>query len=242
MSVQVNDDMSARLDHLNSQVDLIAEELRAQRESREKWSSLVETLQPVTRGAMDMATAELDELSENVTFDDATEFLRTLARSLPQLNALMSQLDGLSQLAAMLSSLSGPAMAKATDALQVADDKGYFAFARQGGAIADRVVTEFSEEDVAALGNNIVTILNAVKEMTQPEVMGMVKRTAITMQEGEDEHLDPPSMFKLVKSMRQPQTRRGLARVLAMLDTVGEEHLPEPLGNHQPTPTTAQPK
>ena len=38
--------------------------------------------------------------------------------------------------------------------------------------IADRVVTEFTEEDVKALGDNVVTILNAVKEMTQPEVMG----------------------------------------------------------------------
>lgn len=219
---QLND----RLDHLSAQIDMIANELTVQRQSREKWSELVETLQPVASGAMDMATAELSELSEDVTIDDATEFLRTVARSLPQLNALMSQLDSMSQLVEVLSSLSGPAMERVTDALATADDKGYFAFARQGTAIADRIVTEFSEDDVAALGDNVVTILNAVKEMTQPEVMAMVQRTAVTMQEGEDVHTDPPSMFALVKSMRQPQTRRGLARVVAMLNTVGEEHLP----------------
>jgi uncharacterized protein YjgD (DUF1641 family) len=122
-------------------------------------------------------------------------------------------------------------MAKLTEILAVAEDKGYFAFARQGGLIADRVVTEFSEDDVAALGDNVVTILNAVKEMTQPEVMGLVQRTALTVQDVEEEHLEPPSMFALLKSMRDPQTRRGLARVMSMLHTVGEEHPQSPTEN-----------
>ncbi|MGV1037416.1 MAG: DUF1641 domain-containing protein [Candidatus Nanopelagicales bacterium] len=238
-------DVNARLDHLSAQVDLIAEELRLQRESREKWSDLVETLQPVTSGAMGMATVQFQELSEDVSIDDATEFLKTLARSLPQLNALMAQLDSLSQLAELVSSLSGPAMAKATDFLEVADEKGYFAFARQGGEIADQIVTEFDEDDVKALGDNVVTILNAVKELTQPEIMSMLQRTAVTIQEGEDTPTEPPSMFALIKSMREPQTRRGLGRVLNMLKTVGEEHLPAPAGTAmtitQPT-NPAQPK
>ena len=140
----------------------------------------------------------------------------------------MAQLGPMSELAEQLTHLSGPAMAKATEVLTVADDKGYFAFARQGGMIADRVVTEFSEEDVAALGENVVTILTAVKEMTQPEVMGLVQRTALSVQDAEDTPMEPPSMFALLKSMRDPQTRRGLAKVMAMLHTVGEEHPPTP--------------
>ena len=224
-------DVAQRLDELSEQVGQIAEELRRQRESREKWAELSETLAPVTRGAMDMATAELDELSQDVTIEDAAEFARTFARSLPQLQALMAQLDSLTELTATLTALSGPGMAKVTEVLEVADNKGYFAFARQGGLIADRVVTEFSEDDVAALGDNVVTILNAVKEMTQPEVMGLVQRTALTVQGTEEEHLEPPSMFALLKSMRDPQTRRGLARVMSMLHTVGEEHPQSPTEN-----------
>ena len=120
-------------------------------------------------------------------------------------------------------------MAKVTDMLAVADDKGYFAFAREGSKIADRVVTEFTEEDVQALGDNVVTILNAVKEMTQPEVMGLVQRTAVrACRTLEDTPMEPPSMFALLKSMRDPQTRRGLAKVMAMLHTVGEENPPTP--------------
>ena len=216
-------DLTAQVDRLSAQMDFITEELMAQREARERWSEMVQTLVPVTRGAMDVATREMEELSQDVTIDDVTRFGRTLARSLPQLESLMAQLDSLTELMQTVTSLSGAGVAKLTETLQVADEKGYFAFAREGGKIADRVVTEFSEDDVQALGDNVVTILNAVKEMTQPEVMGLVQRTAVSVQDVEDTYMEPPSMFALVKSMRDPQTRRGLARLMAMLHSIGEQ-------------------
>ena len=217
-------ELAEQIERMSAQLDLIVAETIAQKQAREKWVELSDTLVPVTRGAMDMATRELDDLSDEVTADDLVRFARTAARSLPKLEALMAQLDSLSELLHTLNSLSGAAMGKATHVLAVADDKGYFAFAREGSKIADRVVTEFSEEDVRALGDNVVTILNAVKEMTQPEVMGLVQRTAISVQDVEETHMEPPSMFALLKQMRDPQTRRGLARVMTMLHTVGEEH------------------
>lgn len=218
------EELADRIERMSQQMDFIAAELLAQRQSRQMWAELSETLVPVTRGAMDVATRELDELSDEFTAEDLARFARTAARNLPRLEAALAQLDSLSELVHTLNSLSGAGMAKVTEILAVADDKGYFAFAREGSKIADRVVTEFSEEDVQALGDNVVTILNAVKEMTQPEVMGLVQRTAISVQDVEETHMEPPSMFALFKQMRDPQTRRGLARVMAMLHTVGEEH------------------
>ena len=41
--------------------------------------------------------------------------------------------------------------------------------------IADNVVTSFTEEDVRKLGDNAVLILKTVKDLTQPEIMGLVR-------------------------------------------------------------------
>jgi uncharacterized protein YjgD (DUF1641 family) len=172
---------------------------------------------------MDMTTRELSALESDVTIDDVTRFARASARSVPQLTALMEQLGSVSELGREVTSISGAGVAKLTEVLQSAEDKGYFMFAREGAAIADRIVTTYSEDDVRALGDNVVTILNAVKELTQPEVMSLLNRTALTIQEVEDTPMEPPSVLALLKSMRDPQTRRGLARVLSMLHTVGEE-------------------
>jgi uncharacterized protein YjgD (DUF1641 family) len=216
----------ARLDAMSAQMAVMAEQVAEATAAREQWAELIETLVPVSRGALDVATRELSELEADVTIDDITRFARTTVRAVPQMETLVGQLGSFSELGADITSISGAGVAKLTEIMQVAEDKGYFMFAREGAAIADKVVTSFTEEDVRALGENVVTILNAVKELTQPEVMAMLNRTALTIQEVEDTHIEPPSAFALLKSMRDPQTRRGLARVLSMLHTVGEDTQP----------------
>ena len=216
----------ARLDDMSAQMAVMAEQVARADAAREQWAELVQTLVPVSRDLMDMTTRELSALEADVTIDDVTRFARTTARSVPQLTSMMDQLGSFSELGAEITSISGAGVAKLTEVLQAAEDKGYFMFAREGVAIADRIVTTYTEDDVRALGDNVITIVNAVKELTQPEVMALLNRTALTIQEVEETTIEPPSMLALLKSMRDPQTRRGLARVLSMLHTVGEESQP----------------
>jgi uncharacterized protein YjgD (DUF1641 family) len=216
----------AQLEAMSAQMTVMAEQIAAAEAAREQWAELIETLVPVSRGALDLATRELAELEADVTIEDFTRFARTTAKAVPQMEVLVGQLGSFSELGREVTSISGAGVAKLTEILQAAEDKGYFMFAREGAAIADRIVTTYTEDDVRALGDNVVTILNAVKELTQPEVMSLLNRTALTIQEVEETPLEPPSMLALVKSMRDPQTRRGLARVLSMLHTVGEENQP----------------
>jgi uncharacterized protein YjgD (DUF1641 family) len=166
----------------------------------------------------------------------------------PQLDVMAAQLDFITEelreqrrllefagaLATTMNELAGPAMALATEKLQSLDEKGYFAFAQQSAAIADRVVTTFGEDDVKALGDNIVLILETVKEMTQPEVMTMMRRTALTAQHVDETYAEPPSTFALVRQMRDPEVRRGLARALNILRSLGTE----PTIVAMPSPTT----
>ena len=63
--------------------------------------------------------------------------------------------------------------------------KGYFTFVQGGMEILDTVVSNFTEDDVRQLGDNIVLILNTVKEMTQPEAMHLLRSTATVMMEEE---------------------------------------------------------
>ena len=113
------------------------------------------------------------------------------------------------------------AMTSLTETLTEAERRGYFGFARSGLGVVDKVVTSFSEEDVKALGDNIVLILETIKQMTQPQVMAMLQRTVDVV--GEKEPTEPPSLFALVRELREPQVRRGLARAISMLRSVGTD-------------------
>jgi hypothetical protein len=188
---------------------------------RERWSELTHDLAPMGRQAMETMTETFEEL--DVSLEDLARFARTMVDALPTLESGMAQLE-IPRRAGRHGrrNCRDPGARGGHLAARRRRRKGYFAFARAGAGIADRVVTSFTEEDVEALGENIVLILNTVKEMTQPEVMGMLRRTIHTVQD-QDDTGEPPSMFALLKEMRDPQVRRGLARMLAALRSMGEE-------------------
>ena len=84
----------------------------------------------------------------------------------------------------------------------------------------DTVVSNFSEEDVKQLGDNIVLILNTVKEMTQPDVMQLLSSTASVMKE--EDIPENVSMFYLMRQFNDPAVRKGLAKTMNILKTVSD--------------------
>lgn len=151
-----------------------------------------------------------------------------LAELTTALHHQRAERDQLRELMTEVNAIARPAMTTITEQMATLDAMGYFAFAAQAKGVMDNVVTSFGPDDVKALGDNIVTILQTVREMTQPEVMELVKRSAETAQVAETEFATPPSTFALLRQMRDPEVRRGLARVMAVLHTVGEETANDP--------------
>lgn len=167
----------------------------------------------------------------------ATELDARLARIESALDRLLDDaaardraMEPLRDLAAEAGVIAGPAFERLTEAVADLDRRGYLTFARGAGTIVDRVVTSFDEQDVRALGDNIVLILETLKDLTQPEVMLLLQRTASAAQEvGHSDALaTPPGAFALLRSMRDPEVRRGLARMLELVRTIGASEVPGP--------------
>ena len=178
------------------------------------------TTRATLENAMSSAISKLDVDSLDV--DDLFSLAHTLGRNASVLEAWISPLRSMSALVDELAPLATPAVASLNDRLQQLDDRGYFAFARRSIDVLDNVVTSFSEEDVRLLGDNIVLILQTVKQMTQPEVMGMLRRTVLTIQQ-EESRTTSPSIRDLVRQLRDPLVRRGLGRALMALRSMGAE-------------------
>ena len=119
-----------------------------------------------------------------------------------------------------LNPIASQGMDSVTRVMTVAEQKGYIDFAKAGAGVVDRIVTNFSDDDGEALGDNVVLILETVKEMTQPEIMQMMRTTLHEVGEVQEDEI-PPSMFALLRQMREPEVRRGLARLIALLRSMG---------------------
>ena len=125
-------------------------------------------------------------------------------------------------LAETVGPLANEAFGKAVEEMTEMERKGYFGFARGGMQIMDNVVTSFTEEDVNRLGDNVVLILNTVKEMTQPEIMNFVRNTLLVAEQEIDKPVDI-SYLGLMRMMRDPEVRRGLAMTMRVLHVVGAQ-------------------
>ena len=181
---------------------------------------------PIAGDVLQVLERELEELSADVTLADLGDLARRLVRVAPILDKALGYMEAFAELFSDMMPLTEHAMDVATDRLVTLDKKGYFTFAKAGAHVVDRVVTGFSEEDVEALGDNVVLILETVKEMTQPEIMAVLYRMIEAVQRQQEQFQrepdEPPSLFGLMKRMRDPEIRRGLGRALNTLSAVSD--------------------
>jgi uncharacterized protein YjgD (DUF1641 family) len=87
----------------------------------------------------------------------------------------------------------------------------------------DNVVESFSVEDVRALGDNVVTILNTVKNLTQPDMLQAVDN-ALTVYKKLDINVEEEvSFFTLIKGLNTPEMKRGMAFGMQFLKSMVEK-------------------
>jgi uncharacterized protein YjgD (DUF1641 family) len=97
------------------------------------------------------------------------------------------------------------------------EQKGALDFVAESGQVAMKIATSFTREDVKLLGVNVVKILQTVRNLTQPEVLDVADRAAAALQEADAES----SKMGLFKAMRDPEVRRGMTLLLAVLRELG---------------------
>lgn len=146
-----------------------------------------------------------------------------LERLHARLDAIERKLDAQNAPLRELLSEAGPigkeVMAAATDTLGELEKKGYFEFGREGAAIVDRIVTSYSVEDVRALGENIVKILDVVRASTQPEVLQIVSEATDTLTH--PEQLEPMGLMGMMRAGRDEDVQRGMAMMFELLRQLG---------------------
>jgi uncharacterized protein YjgD (DUF1641 family) len=215
-------ELNRKIDLLTTQVQFLTEQAQAAERQRQERAELMHDVMPIVNDAFRLSVEQLEEVQEYVDLADLLRLLKRLLRNGPAFEKLLDQLESVMDLVQTVGPLSDQAFEKAVDVLQTAEHKGYFAFARGSMQIADNVVTSFTEEDVRKLGDNAVLILKTVKDLTQPEIMGLV-RAIVAQSEVEVSKPVNTSLPALLGQMRDPNVRRGLALTMRVMSVVGAQ-------------------
>jgi uncharacterized protein YjgD (DUF1641 family) len=213
-------ELNNKVDILTEQVAFLAEEARLEKQRRNDWDELKNDVTPVVNEMYRLSVLQLEEVESYVQLEDMARLLKRLMRNTRNLEQMLDQLESLADLGSEVGPLTKDVFVAAMTRLDEMERKGYFTFLQGGLDIFDEIISNFSEEDIKQLGENVVLILQTVKEMTQPEIMQMLRTTATVMR---DEDIpDNVSMFAIIRQLNDPGVKRGLAKTLEVLKTFSD--------------------
>ena len=214
--------MDKDLELLHQKIDFLTEQVmetqRRQQEMQELWQDLT----PVMTDLFNTAVEELDEISPYFGYEDLLHLVKKLLRNIRSMTALFEQIESAQDFTKDLVPLSKDIFDDALQRLNMLEQKGYFTFMKAAFGIIDNIVTNYSEEDVRQLSENITTILDTVRDATQPQVMTSVRNAVAIYRDIEVEIPEKMSTFALIKQMLDPEVRRSLGTGLAILKKVSE--------------------
>ena len=211
--------LSQKIDKLTTQMEFLTEEALAQKRRQQEWNELKDDLIPIGNEVFRLSIEQLEEVQHHVQIEDILRLFKRLLRNTRNLEQMLDQLESVSELWRDLSPLSNETFLTLMGKLEEMEQKGYFVFLQGGLEMMDRIVTAFDEEDVRQLGDNVVLILEAIKEMTQPEIMTMLRNTAHIV--ADEEPVDT-SMMSIIRQLNDPAVRKGLAKTLQVLKSVAD--------------------
>lgn len=213
-------DLNRKIDFLTEQLAFVTAELRHQQESRMEWDELKNDATPIVNDLFRISVNQLEEMEHDVQLEDILHLFKRVIRNTRNFEQMLDQLESAMELWQELSPLTQNAFFSLMNQLDELEQKGYFAFFQGMLKMTDNIIVSFSGDDIQQLGDNIVLILETVKEMTQPEIMTLLSSTVQAAQQ--DEVAENTSLLGILRQLNDPAVKRGLSRTLNVLKTVAD--------------------
>jgi uncharacterized protein YjgD (DUF1641 family) len=215
-------ELTQKIDTLSAQVAYLTEQAQIAERQRQERTELVHDITPLANQAFGLAVEQLEEIQEYIDLGDLLRLAKRLLRNGRNLEKILDQLESLADLLETVSPLADDAFGKAVDILAQLEAKGYFVFTRGAVNIADHVVASFSGQDLDRIGDSVKPAMNLIKQLAQPEIINMADRTFSDVKAELAKPIDA-SYSSLIRRLRDPATRRGLALTLRILHVIGAQ-------------------
>lgn len=136
-----------------------------------------------------------------------------------QVSRLVARQEKMDALVEEMSPILKGMMGSATERLDRLEKKGYFAFGEELVGIGERIVEGFTPDDVRQLGNAIVSILETVRELTQPEVLKVAAEASAVLQNAD--RAEPIGIVGMVRATGDHDVQKGMSVMVDVMRHVG---------------------
>jgi len=212
-----------QIDALDKKLDLILGYVHQQKLQANMVEDLVGDLSIIGKDAYDSTVMELDKRQVELDPSELTGLAVSFLRNIGNLKTVMDTLEMAVDLGKEVGPIANEVIIDFTKQMNTLEQKGYFDFIREIGPVIDNVVKGFSPQDLKELANSIVSILSIIKEMTQPEVLNIMKNAIKAFNSMETESVPSYSVWKLMREMNSPEMKKALGYGITFMKNVSQD-------------------
>mgnify|MGYP001814345293 FL=1 len=203
------DNTTQQIAELNQKVDTILEYVNQQRLKSQAIDDLVADVSIIGKDAYDSTVKALDAHEVVLDPDQLRELGIRFAQNIGNFNILLDTMGSAMDLVKDVGPIANEVIIDATKKLHEFEQKGYFEFLKEFGAIIDNVVTHYGINDVRMLADNVVTILDTVKNLTQPEMLKSIDTAVKVFANMETDNIPEYSIFRVMREINTPEMKKA---------------------------------
>lgn len=214
--------IQAQIDAINRKLDLILEEMQAQRETRQSLEDLTADVSIIGKDIFKNTVIQLDKAGVELDPEALTGIGIKLIRNIDNINEFLEMLESINDFMKDVGPIVHQVGLDAINKMHELEQKGYIDFFRELSKSLDNIVSHFSKDDVKALSDNIVFILETVKNLTQPDMLKAINNALAIYKNLDMENVEEYSIFRAMMEMRKPEMKKGIGFMITFLKKMNE--------------------
>ena len=187
--------INEKVDKITLQMAFLTEQAEIQQRRAREFDELKADLIPIGNQLIHLTINELEEIGTDFELEDLLFLLKRVLRNTHLIMTMMDRFESLMGIADEVEILGKQVFSSTVEALDKLEQTGVFT---EAGDIFNTITRE-----------NTLSDLNRMLKAFHVE---------------ENEGASAPSLVSLMKDANQPETRRAFARLVKMLQALGEDH------------------
>jgi len=218
-----NKDIQEQINDINRKLDIVLEEVMAQKETRQSLEDLTADLSIVGTDMFKSTVTELDNAGIEVDGEALKMLAFKLVRNIDTINQTFEMLESANDFIKDVTPILHQVGLDSIKKFNEFEERGYIDFFKEATKIVENVMTHFTVEDVKMLADNAVIILETVKSLTQPEMLKAINSGLVVYKSIDVKNVPEYSMLKAVREMNSKEMKRGIGFMITFLKNISRE-------------------
>ncbi|MDD4143690.1 MAG: DUF1641 domain-containing protein [Prolixibacteraceae bacterium] len=216
-------ELKLQVTELNKKVDLLLDYVNQQRLKTNQLEDLISDVSIVGKDFYDTAVEELDNRMVDLDLDQVKSLALRILRNIENMNRFLEIFESLNDFLIDSAPILNEVIIDFSKKLDEFEKRGYFEFISESGQVVDKIVANYSREDIKGLTDNIINIIETFKIAASPEVLNSLNKGLNAFRSIDSENIPEYSLFKVIREINSPEMKKAMGFMMTLLKAMTTE-------------------